>query len=141
MRRSLLPAFTFLLLGVGVASYAQKQPGNQPQQSQPGATSPSQQRSPDSPSQQRSPDSSADRDAAQGQRISVTGCLAKGSQANQYTITDSSSSEKYSFPGPSQLDNYVNQTVKLSGSVSSGANGEKVFRPESISPVSNSCSK
>ncbi|HEY1240356.1 MAG TPA: hypothetical protein VGF16_07345 [Bryobacteraceae bacterium] len=131
MRRSLLPAFTFLLLGVGVASYAQRQPGSQPQQSQPGAN----------PSQQRSPDSSADRDAAQGERISVTGCLAKGSQANEYTITDSSSHEKYSFPGPAQLDNYVNQTVKLNGSVSSGAKGEKVFRPESISPVSNSCSK
>jgi hypothetical protein len=132
MRRSLLPAFTILLLGVGVASYAQRQPGSQPQQSQPGATS---------PSQQRSPDSSADRDAAQGERVSVTGCLAKGSQANQYTITDNSSHEKYSFPGPSQLDNYVNQTVKLNGSMSSGTNGEKVFKPESISPVSNSCSK
>lgn len=72
--------------------------------------------------------------------MTVTGCLAKGGQANQYQITDSSSHEKYSFPGPAQLDAYLNQTVKLTGSMQSGTNGEKVFRPESIAPVSSSCS-
>src|SRR5581483_1587655 len=103
--------------------YAQQQPGGRPQQS------PQQQPS----QQQHTPDAQADRDATQGEKISVTGCLAKGSQANEYSITDNSSHEKSTFPGPAQLDNYVNQTVKLNGSVSSGANGEKSFRPESIS--------
>ena len=51
-----------------------------------------------------------------------------------------SDSEKYSFPGPAQLDAYLNQTVKLTGSMQSGTNGEKVFRPESIAPVSSTCS-
>lgn len=136
MKRTFLRALTFLVLGVGIASYAQQPgPGRRPgTPSQPGDT-------PGAPAQPRAPD--ADRsspDASQGQRISVTGCLAKGSQANQYVITDSSSHEKYTFPGPAQLDRYVNQTVKLTGSMESGDHGEKVFRPESIAPVSSSCS-
>ena len=136
MKRAFLPALTFLVLGLGIATYAQQPgPGRRGTPPQPGDTAPG------APSQPRSPD--ADRespDASQGQRISVTGCLAKGSQANQYVITDSSSHEKYTFPGPAQLDRYVNQTVKLTGAMESGDHGEKVFRPESIAPVSSSCS-
>jgi hypothetical protein len=135
MKRTFLPLVTFLVLGLGLATYAQ-QPGpgrrtpSQPDQTAPGAAPG---RTPDA----QQPDSP---DGGQGQRVSVTGCLAKGTQANQYVITDSSSHEKYSFPGPTQLDRYVNQTVKLTGSMEAGDKGEKVFRPESIAPVSSSCS-
>jgi len=126
MKRTFLRTLTFLVLGLGIAAYAQqpgagRQPGTSPQ------------RTPDA----QQPDSPG---AAQAQRISVTGCLAKGGQSGQYVITDSSSHEKYSFPGPTQLDRFVNQTVKLTGAMESGDHGEKVFRPESIAPVSSSCS-
>ena len=120
--KRVLRAFTILVMGIGIGAYAQQPggPGTAPQRRAPAP-----------------PDSAQQGDA---QKMTVTGCLAKGSQANQYQITDSSSREKYSFPGPAQLDAYVNQTVKLTGSMQSGTNGEKVFRPESIAPVSSSCS-
>lgn len=127
MKRTFLRTLTFLVLGLGLTAYAQQPgPGRQP------GTPPSQ-RTPDA----QQPDSPG---ATSAQRISVTGCLAKGSQANQYMITDSSSHEKYAFPGPTQLDRFVNQTVKLTGAMESGDHGEKVFRPESIAPVSSTCS-
>ena len=134
MKRTFVPVITFLALGLGLATYAQ-QPG--PSRQAPPGQAPGAQSQPRG-AQPGPPD--ADRSAGQGERISVTGCLAKASQANQYTITDSSSHEKYTFPGPSQLDRYVNQTVKLTGSMESGDHGEKIFHPESLAPVSTSCS-
>ncbi len=131
MKRTFVPAITFLVLGLGIATYAQ-QPGPGRRSTPPGET----------PGAQSQP-GGADREApgaTQGEQISVTGCLAKASQANQYTITDSSSHDKYTFSGPAQLDRYVNQTVKLTGSMESGDHGEKVFRPQSLAPVSSSCS-
>jgi hypothetical protein len=129
--KRVLRAFAFLIMSIGVATYAQ----------QPGRNTPPPQGAPGQPgtpgAQPDNPDAVPPGDV---QKMSVTGCLAKGSQANQYAITDSSSHQKYTFPGPSQLDAYVNQTVKLTGSMQSGGNGEKVFRPESIAPVSSSCS-
>ncbi len=132
MKRTFVPAITFLMLGLGIATYAQQPgPGRQPgTQAQPGTTS---------PGPQGEPRGSQTPDAAQGETVSVTGCLMKGDQANQYTITDSSSHEKYTFAGPSQLDRYVNQTVKLTGAMESGDHGEKTFRPESLAPVSSTC--
>jgi hypothetical protein len=120
--KRVLRAFTILVMGMGMAAYAQ-QPGTNPQRRGPTPSDPAQ-----------------PGDAQNAQKMTLTGCLAKGSQANQYEITDNSSREKYRFPGPVQLDAYVNQTVKLTGSMQSGTNGEKVFRPESISPVSSTCS-
>jgi len=126
MRKSFLPALLSVFLGLGLAAFAQHQPGQVPP--------PSQQPNP-SPSQQE-----RDRDApGASQRVSLTGCLAKAGAASQYTITDKDSKEKVTFPGPAQLDAYVNQTVKLMGSMETKETGEKVFRPESISPVSPSC--
>lgn len=107
-----------LLIGLSTAAYSQR-PGSSP----PGQT--------DRPNQAQ---------PAQGDKVSLTGCLTKGSQANQYVITDSASHKAYPFPGPPQLDAYVNQTVRLTGSLESRDNGDKVFRPESIAPVSASCS-
>ena len=120
--KRVLRAFTILVMGIGIAAYAQQPggPGTNPQRRGPAPSDPAQ--------------------PGDAQKTTVTGCLAKGSQANQYQITDNSSREKYTFPGPAQLDAYLNQTVKLTGSMQSGTNGEKVFRPESIAPVSSTCS-
>src|SRR5215471_18109926 len=75
-----------------------------------------------------------------GAKTTVTGCLAKGAAAGQYTITDAKTGDKTPFAGPEQLDKYVNQTVALTGTMSSQGQ-EKVFKPESINPVSATCEK
>ena len=128
--KRVLRVFSFLVLSMGVViTYAQ-----QPRSTPPDQGGPSQQRAP-----RAQPDEPGAAQPGDAQKVSVTGCLSKGGQANQYVITDSSSHQKYNCPGPAQLDAYVNQTVKLTGSMQSGGNGEKVFRPESIAPVSSSC--
>ncbi|HTP30704.1 MAG TPA: hypothetical protein VMJ75_00930 [Candidatus Acidoferrales bacterium] len=70
-------------------------------------------------------------------KVSVTGCLAK-SAGTTYTITDQKTGEKLPFEGPQQLDKFVNQTVTLTGTMTTqGSN--RVFKPESINTVSPSC--
>jgi len=133
MRKPFLPALLTIFLSLGLAAFAQRQPGQAPQP-QPGQAPPPSQQPGQSPSQQE-----RDRDAGASQRVTLTGCLAKASAASQYTITDKDSHEKVTFPGPAQLDAYVNQTVKLMGSMETKDTGEKVFRPESLSPVSPTC--
>ena len=135
MRKPFLPALLSIFLGVGLAAFAQRQPGQAPQP-QPGQAPPPAQQPNPSPSQQE-----RDREApgAASQRVTLTGCLAKAGAASQYTITDKESKEKVTFPGPAQLDAYINQTVKIMGSMETKNTGEKVFRPESLSPVSPSC--
>lgn len=73
-------------------------------------------------------------------KVSVTGCLLKGAEATQYTITDQKTGEKVPFSGPAQLDKYLNQTVKLTGTVVAQGQ-EKVFKPESINQVAATCEK
>lgn len=73
-------------------------------------------------------------------RTSITGCLTKGTADGNYTIADQTSGEKISFNAPAQIDRFLNQTVKLTGTVS-GTGAAKVFTPESISQVSPSCAK
>ena len=73
-------------------------------------------------------------------KVSVTGCLTKGAAAGQYTITDQKTGEKTPIAGPDQLDKYLNQTVKLTGTIASQGQ-EKVFKPDSISQVSATCEK
>ncbi len=95
---------------------------------------PGQQRRP--PAQQTDPaDPSAD---PSGTPLTLTGCLMKGTSANEYAITDSKSGEKYSFAAPDQLQRYLNQTVQLTGTVMSRG-GDKAFRPESVKSLSPSC--
>jgi hypothetical protein len=73
-------------------------------------------------------------------KATVTGCLTKGASAGQYTITDQKTGDKTPIAGPEQLDKYINQTVKLTGTM--GSQGQdKVFQPESITPVSATCEK
>src|SRR6266436_5147992 len=72
-------------------------------------------------------------------KVSVTGCLTKGTTNGEYMITDQKSGEKVPFNGPVQLDKYVNQTVKLTGTIAQG--GDKAFKPESINQISPTCEK
>jgi len=117
MKQTLIAACVSVLLSTGLA-YAQ----SQKQQQQP-------QRDRDAPTQP----------AAQGEKVTLTGCLMKGTDANQYVITDKESKEKTTFPGPAQLDRFVDQTVKLMGTMMVSDKGDKVFRPESIASVAASC--
>ncbi len=86
---------------------------------------------------QQHPPTSPDQDS---QAVTVTGCLTKGQTAGEYTITDSKSGEKMSFPGPDRLDSYVNHTVQLTGKMMDRG-GEKAFQPQSIRTVSDTCSQ
>ena len=72
--------------------------------------------------------------------MSITGCLTKGMSEGAYVIADETSGQKVPFSGPAQLDRFVNQTVKLTGTMS-GEGTDKTFKPEAIAQVSPSCGK
>jgi len=71
-------------------------------------------------------------------KVTFTGCLAKGSAANEYTITDQKTGEKIQFTGPAQVEKFVNQTVKLTGTMVTKGQ-EKAFQPETINQVAETC--
>jgi hypothetical protein len=73
-------------------------------------------------------------------KVTVTGCLTKGSTTNAYTITDQKTGEKIPFAGPAQIEKYLNQTVQLTGTMANKGE-EKVFTPETINPVATTCQK
>jgi hypothetical protein len=73
-------------------------------------------------------------------KTSITGCLTKGPSEGKYVITDQTSGEKLPFNAPSQIDRFINQTVRLTGTMSGEGNG-KVFNPETLSQVSPACAK
>jgi hypothetical protein len=73
-------------------------------------------------------------------KVSITGCLTKGTSDGAYVIADQTSGDKVPFSGPSQLDRFVNQTVKLTGTMS-GEGADKTFKPEAIAQVSPTCGK
>ena len=113
-------AVYFACLALGSVAYAQGAGQGTPPSQQP-------------PAQQREQPSDTP-------KVSVTGCLTKGSGTNDYLITDQKSGEKVPFNGPAQLDKYVNQTVKLTGTMASQGS-DKVFKPETINQISPSCEK
>lgn len=71
-------------------------------------------------------------------KVSLTGCLTKGTSDGNYVIADQATGQKVPFSGPAQLDRFVNQTVKLTGTMA-GEGTDKAFKPETISQVSPSC--
>jgi hypothetical protein len=73
-------------------------------------------------------------------KVSITGCLTKGTVASEYLITDQKSGEKVPFTTPAPIDKYVNQTVKLTGTMSNQGQ-DKAFKPESINPIAATCEK
>jgi hypothetical protein len=70
--------------------------------------------------------------------MTLKGCLTKGSQSQQYVVADERSGEKIAFAGSAKLDNYVNQTVEVSGKVVDRG-GDKTFQPQSIKAIASSC--
>lgn len=75
-----------------------------------------------------------------GQKVSVTGCLMKGTTETDFIVTDLKTGSKVPFAGPTQLEKYLNQTVRLTGTMS-GQGQDKVFKPESINQVAATCEK
>ena len=122
MRTFLVPAVLTLFLSLSTIAVGQT----------PGRGAPSPQARP-------SPQGQQDRQQDEGERVILTGCLAKGAKANQYEIADQASKKKFAFPGPAQLDQFINQTVRLIGNVVDDGYGNKVFQPDSVSRVSDSC--
>jgi hypothetical protein len=102
------------LLSIGAVGYAQQERQKPPEQQQ---------------ERQRQAESTP---------MTFTGCLTKGTQAEEYVLVDKSG-QKLTFAGSSKLDSYVNQTVELSGQVIDRG-GEKAFQPQSIKSISSSCS-
>ena len=113
MRTFLLSTLYTMLLGLGMVVLAQE-PGPQ---APPATPAPS-------PGAQNPADT-----------LTLTGCLAKGTEPNRYRISDQSSRQTVEFQGPNQLEQYVNQTGKM---VDDGQ-GKKTFQPTGINPVSSSC--
>jgi hypothetical protein len=88
---------------------------------------------------QSAPPPSQEKQEGDTPKVSVTGCLTKASESS-YQILDQKSGDKLAFPGPAQLDKYLNQTVTLTGTMMAQASG-KVFHPEAINQVAPSCEK
>jgi hypothetical protein len=115
MNKTLCLTTTALLLSIGAVGYAQQERQQPPAQQQ----------------EQR-------QRQAESTPVTFTGCLTKGTQAEEYVLVDKSG-EKLTFAGSSKLDSYVNQTVELRGQVIERG-GEKAFQPQSIKSISSSCS-
>jgi uncharacterized protein YdeI (BOF family) len=75
----------------------------------------------------------------QDQKVSLTGCLTKGAEANQYVITDQISREKVTFEAPAQFYRFVNTMVRLTGHIVTRNHEERVFQPQTLAPLSSSC--
>jgi hypothetical protein len=73
------------------------------------------------------------------QKVSLTGCLTKGAEANQYVITDQISREKVTFEAPAQFYRFVNTIVRVTGHTVTRNNQERVFQPQTLAPLSSSC--
>lgn len=111
MKNILRLTSAFLFLSAAAVSYAQEPPA-QPSQ-------PQNQRSAPAPT-------------------TLTGCLTKGSVAKTYTLTDQATSRAVTFAGSAVLDNYVNQTVELSGDMVEKG-GESTFLPRTIKTIASTC--
>ena len=118
MKKILVCLSATLLMSVGALSYAQDNPPAQP--------------SPGQQDRQRSQDN--------GTPATIRGCLLKGSTAQEYVVADEKSGEKVSFAGSAKLDNYVNQTVEVTGQVVE-RDGGKAFQPQAIKSVAATCKK
>lgn len=116
MHRIFLPLTFSVLVGMGSVAMAQNPSQRAPRQQQ--------------PSQQE--------DSANGQAVTVIGCLAKGTAPDEFVITENKSGQKLAFGGPNQLEKYLNQTIQLTGTMMNKG-GEKSFQPETVKPVSPMC--
>jgi len=120
MKKLSTSAMFTVFIGLGIAAFAQN-----PNQRTPPSQPPSQ---------------SEQNEQADGQPMTLTGCLMKGQNPEEYAITDSKSGEKISFAAPDQLQRYVNQTVQIAGTVVTRG-GAREFRPQSVKAISPSCER
>ncbi len=74
----------------------------------------------------------------EGESTTVIGCLTKGAGPSQYAITDQKSGRILSFAGPDHLQNFLNQTIQLTGTMMNRSSSQ-MFRPEGLKPVAASC--
>ncbi|MBZ5604433.1 MAG: hypothetical protein LAO79_19185 [Acidobacteriia bacterium] len=88
--------------------------------------------------QQRPPQPQEQQPPSDSQATTVTGCLAKGTNAGEYSLKDNKTGQTYTFAGPERLDSYLNHTVALTGKMLDRG-GEKSFQPQSIRTVSDTC--
>lgn len=72
------------------------------------------------------------------QTATVTGCLTKSNTNGEYVLSEQNTGQKFTFNGPQQLDNYINHTVQMTGTMNH-QNGEKQFQPRSVKTVSDTC--
>jgi hypothetical protein len=89
------------------------------------------------PAQQRQEGQKPDGGAGADQEVSITGCLTKGTGSGQYVV-NGKDGQKIEFNGSSELDQYSNQTVKITGTVSEQG-GKATFQPKSVQRVASSC--
>ncbi|MGC4048492.1 MAG: hypothetical protein QM757_02110 [Paludibaculum sp.] len=111
MKNILLSTTTALFLSLAATSYAQEPPAR-----------------PSQPQEQKSEETPA----------TLKGCLTRGSGAQTYSVADDVSGQMVTFSGSAKLDNYVNQTVEIQGSIVDRG-GEKSFQPRTIKTLAASC--
>ena len=124
MKRTLIASIAALFLVVASPGYAQdnsgrRQQGEQGRQGQEGQQG----------QQERN---------REGSMVTIRGCLAKGSQPQTYMVTDDTSGQNVTFAGPARLDDYINQTVEVTGQYRDEG-GQRTFMPQAMRAVSNSC--
>ncbi|HJT88044.1 MAG TPA: hypothetical protein VJ732_09310 [Bryobacteraceae bacterium] len=112
MKKTLLPVIASLLAVVASTAYAQQQP----------------------PARRQGDAQRQDT----GTAVTYRGCLTKGTQPQQYNLADEQSGHNVTFSGSPVLDNYVNQTVEISGEVVDNG-GQQSFRAHSLRPVAATC--
>lgn len=111
MKKILLFTSMILTLSMGAVGYAQEPPARSPQ-----------------PQHEQSTSAPA----------TLKGCLTKGSQAKTYSLADEATGQMVTFAGSAKLDNYLNQTVELTGDMVERG-GEKSFMPQTVKTVAASC--
>ncbi len=119
MKRTLIASVAALFLAVASPGYAQDNSGRR-QQGEQGRDGQRQERN------------------REGSLVTIRGCLAKGSQPQTYMVTDDTSGQNVTFAGPARLDDYVNQTVEVTGQYRDDG-GQRTFMPQAMRAVSNSC--
>jgi len=124
MKKSLLLAIMSACLGAGINVYAQN-PGRG------GAP-------PQTPSDPQQAPAQSPADSGDASPLTVVGCLVKATGDHLYTITDKKSGEKLNFSATNAIDQFLNQTVQLTGRVTAKG-GEKSFIPQTAKSLSPSC--
>jgi hypothetical protein len=78
-----------------------------------------------------------ERDRLKAKETTVTGCLVKADNPDQYVLTDSQTGSKMTVTGVPELETHAkNHTVRLTGTPTEDGKG---FRATKVQHVSDSC--